>query len=175
MNLREIVNGIQGCEFAAIDTETAVTLRGGKSNPLQGRVTKRQIGGRVMIFSNQNINGYAAMVERRLTAEGKDPTSFQLSARKWGQREIGTPFVNHEGNEYIEVIFLGAGEITYLVDGVEYDGHIDGLPERKPEAEQGGLTNKVIIRTYGVESITAITCRGNTFVLDNNRVIALAA
>lgn len=173
MNIREIINTVNGCEFATIDAVTEVKLTGGKSNPFQGRVTKRTVGSNVMIFSNSKSSGYDNMVKRRLEAEGKDPASFQLSPRSWGVRETGTPFVVHNGSDYLEVIFLRAGTSTYLVDGQPYDGVIPGLPAKR-EAEQGGLSNKVIIRTYHVASITALTLRGNRFILDNGEVVALA-
>jgi hypothetical protein len=116
-------------------------------------------GSNVIIFQNKHSNGYANMVERRLIEEGKDPASFKLSERAWGVREHGTPFVTHNGEDYLEVIFLKCGDVKYLVDGVETDpSTIEGLDlTPKKEAEQGGLDNKVIIRTYKCDSIRAIT------------------
>lgn len=146
-----------GATFVTIDTVTAVTLRGGKSNPFQGRVVKQVLGSRVMVFQNKHTNGYENMVERRLKAEGKDPRSFELSERTWGQRVPNTPIIEHNGADYLEVIFLQAGDVSVLVDGVETDpSTIEGYPT-KQEAHQGGLDNKVIIRTYALESIVALT------------------
>lgn len=157
-DLRVIFSRLKGAEFISIDTETKVTLRGGKANPQQGRVTKLTMGSNVMVFSNKNSNGYANMVERRLVAEGKDPKSFELSPRKWGTREIGTPFVMHNGSMYLEVIFLRCGDVYYRLDGKEVPkSMIEGLPEKSDEAEQGGLEDKVIIRTYAVDSIVSLT------------------
>lgn len=166
-SVRDIMTDkVNGATFIALDTETQVTLRGGKSNPLQGRVTKVTIRSNVMVFQNKNSNAYENMVKRRLQQEGKDPESFQLSPRKWGVREHGTPFVTHNGNEYLEVIFLKAGDTHYRVDGVVTPKEqIEGLPESKNEAEQGGLDNKVIIRTFAVESILAITVDKTTHIV----------
>lgn len=97
---------VNGSAIGSINSETAVTLTGGKKNPLQGRVTKRMEGGNVMCFTNSNSNAYNGMVKRRLAAEGKDPESFQISPRVWGERIKDTPFVDHKGQLYIEVIFL---------------------------------------------------------------------
>lgn len=171
MNIREIINpNLSGATFVSIDTLTPVKLYGGKKNPLQDRVTKRVTGSNVMLFQNKNVHGYDAMVKRRLMLEGKDPASFVLGERKWGTREPNVPFITHNGKEYLEVIFLNAGSVELLVDGAPYDGVIDGLPVHQ-EGEQGGLSNKVIIRTYTVENITAVTINhqryernGDTFV-----------
>lgn len=157
MNIREIINAnINGATFITIDTATPVKLTGGKSNPLQGRVTKVVLGSNVMVFQNKNANGYDNMVKRRLEKEGKDPGSFVLGPRAWGEREEGMPFVTHNGKEYLEVIFMSAGEVQYYVDGQPYVGEIPGLPAAT-EGHQGGLDNKVIIRTYTVDNIQAVT------------------
>ena len=156
---------VNGASFIAIDTETNVPLKGGKSNPLQNHVTKRVVGSNVMVFTNQKSNGYENMVQRRLQQEGKNPNDFALSARQWGERIQDTPFVSHKGQLYLEVIFLRAGEVTYFVDGVETDPRtIDGLEIRTvdDEAEQGGLDNKVIIRTYKVDSIVGVRVDGQS-------------
>lgn len=155
--IQEIMKDVNGTTFISLDTITPVKLRGGKSNPLQGRVTKVVTGSNVMVFQNKQINGYQAMVQRRLEKEGK-VTEFTLSPRAWGERVKDTPFVEHNGNLYLEVIFLKCGDVKYLVDGEEFFGDIEGLDVgEKVEAYQGGLDDKVIIRTYKVENITAVT------------------
>ena len=73
------IQNVSGASFIGLDTLTEVTLAGGKKNPQQGRITKRMKGASVMVFQNKNINGYEAMVHRRLLTEGKDPADFQLS------------------------------------------------------------------------------------------------
>lgn len=174
-SVREIMTDkVNGASFISLDTETKVTLKGGKSNPLQGRVTKVTIRSNVMVFQNKNQNAYDNMVKRRLEQEGKDPQSFKLSPRQWGIRETGTPFVTHNGNEYLEVIFLKSGKTHYRVDGVvTAKDQIPGLPELShQEGHQGGLDNKVIIRTYAVESILAITVDKTTHVV-SERALAL--
>lgn len=151
---------LAGGTFVGMDTETVVTLKGGKKNPQQGRVTKVMTGATVMCFSNTNGSAYNAMVLRRLEAEGKDPASFELSPRAWGERIAGTPFVEHKGAHYLEVIFLRAGAVQYRIDGKPVDeSEIEGLPEKR-EGEQGGLENKVVIRTFAMDSITALRANG---------------
>jgi hypothetical protein len=151
---------LTGGTFVGMDTETVVTLKGGKRNPQQGRVTKVMTGATVMSFSNTNGSAYDAMVKRRLAAEGKDPDSFELGPRAWGERVAGTPFVTHKGDHYLEVIFMKAGAVQYRLDGVQVAAsEIEGLPEQR-EGEQGGLDNKVVIRTFKLENVTALRAYG---------------
>lgn len=161
-NFITILASLNGASFVSIDTETVVSLKGGKSNPQRGRVTKKVVGSNVAIFQNKLVNGYDAMVKRRLVAEGKDPENFELGPRAWGTRLFGLPLVEHtkdgELKYYFEVIFMKAGEVKYFLDGAPIAKEdIIGLPEKvEDDGGQGGLENKVIIRTFAMESITAI-------------------
>lgn len=148
---------VQGSSIASIDTRTTVELAGGKKNPMQGRVVKVTTGANVMFFTNTNSNAYENMVHRRLQAEGKDPENFQLSPRRWGTRVADTPFVEHKGQLYAEVVYLKPPKLVqYFLDGVAIaKDAIIGLKDTK-EAEQGDLENKVILRDFKLESITAV-------------------
>ena len=159
-----IRSALTGATFVGLDTLTGVTLKGGKSNPMQGRITKRVTGSNVMVFDRGGDNGgYDAMVQRRLAAEGKDPATFTLSPRAWGIRDDRGPFVRHKGKTYLEVIFLSSGEVEYLLDGNPIaKSDIEGLQE-STEGAQGGLTNKVIIRTYDADSVTAFRIGGKEY------------
>jgi hypothetical protein len=161
------VTNVSGASFIGLDTLTEVKLTGGKKNPMQGRVTKRMVGASVMVFTNQSSNGYANMVERRLAAEGKDPASFVLGERAWGTRVPNMPIVEHfkDGatKYYLEVIFLKPGKSVYLLDGAPVaKSDIEGLVD-KEEGEQGGLENKVVIRSFAADSITEIRVDGKAF------------
>lgn len=162
-HIEDLLADVNGNTIISIDTCTNVALKGGKANPMQGRVHKIMIGGNVMVFTNKKSNGYENMVMRRLAQEGKDPASFELKPRKWGTRIEGTPFVEHKNELYLEVIFLRPGRSHYVIDG---NVHIDrsaiiGLEDPVVnEEQQGGLENKVFIRTFKIDSITAITVNG---------------
>lgn len=176
--LREIFATVSGASFIGLDTESVVKLKGGKKNPQQGRVTKKVTGSQVMVFSNQEQNGYENMVQRRLIAEGKDPTSFSVGPRPWGTRVPNLPIIEHEKDgvlkEYLEVIFLKAGTSEYFLDGEPINKKdIEGLEEKEeastpvPDKDdapsnkgQAGLDNKVIIRTYSADSIVAVRVDG---------------
>lgn len=161
--LQALLANVSGATFISLDTETVPTLTGGKSNPHQGRVVKVSRGASVMVFQNKNSNAYENMVNRRLIAEGKDPASFTLGERAWGTRIAGTPFIEHKGETYLEVIFLKAPkETVYFLDGKEVNAsEIQGLKKDEPNADsQGGLDNKVIIRTFKCDSIKTIRVDG---------------
>lgn len=153
-----ITENVNGSTFISIDTQTDVKLKGGKKNLCQGRVSKRTTKSNVMVFQNKSTNAYQNMVEKRLTSEGKDPSNFELSPRTWGTRIVNTPFVEHKGQYYLEVIFLKSGDVEVLLDNEVTDkSTIEGYPSTKVESDQGGLSDKVIIRTFKIDSITSIT------------------
>ena len=156
------ISNVSGNTFVGLSTVTTPVLLGGKKNPMQGRVKKAMAGASVMVFQNKNVNGYEAMVERRLVQEGKDPSSFQLGPRAWGERLPNLPVVLHKGKYYLEVIFLHPGEVFYTLDGNLIDkADIEGLNEREPSEEsQGGLDNKVVIRTFAVENVIELKING---------------
>lgn len=165
-HLQSLLADVNGNTIISIDTVTIPTLTGGKSNPMQGKIRKVMIGGNVMVFTNKNSNGYENMVQRRLAQEGKDPESFELGERSWGERIKGTPFVEHKGQMYLEVIFLRPGKSHYEHGVRPIDARdIIGLKEAGETGDQGGLVNKVIIRTFKADSISAITINGQRHVL----------
>lgn len=160
IDLKPLFANVNGNTIISIDTATTPVLKGGKSNPHQGRVTKLMVGANVMVFSNKKTHGYEAMVQRRLLKEGKNPASFTLGERPWGVRVPNLPIVEHEGNQYLEVIFLKSGTVQYMLDGKPVKKEdIQGLEEKK-EGEQGGLEDKVIIRTFKAENLYRIVIDG---------------
>lgn len=162
--IRALVNdNVNGMTPIGIDTVTHPRLKGGKSNAMQGRVKKIMTGANVMLFQNKKVHGYDAMVKRRLVGEGKNPANFVLSPRKWGTRIAGTPFVTHNGNYYLECIFLSSGEVSYTLDDQPINVEdVTGLDRNPAGARQGGLTDKVIIRTFRIDRITRVTINGQT-------------
>jgi len=130
---------------------------------MQGRVEKLTENSNIIIYANSEKSGYAEMVKRRMLEEGKDPEEFQLKPRQWGVRIDQTPFITHNDKNYFECIFVSPGKSSYFLDGEPIDkDDIEGLDaptalsEVKEDTQQGGIENKVIIRTYGLESIVSI-------------------
>jgi hypothetical protein len=164
-SLRNLTDSMQGGTFASIDTITDVKLTGGKKNIQQGRVQKQVIASRVQVFQNKSTNAYEAKVKRELVKEDKLPSNFKLSPRQWGERVKDAPYVEHKGNYYLEVIFLKAGVVTYLLDGAPIDkADVQGIPVVKASG-QGGLQDQVIIRTYACNNITGIRVLGQDVAL----------
>ncbi len=158
MDIRALLSTVNGSTFMSISTATTPILAGGQKNPHQGRVRKITQGTNVMVFQNKDKNGYNEMVKRRLIQEGKDPESFQLSPRRWGQRVPNLPLVEHNGQLYLEVIRLRVGDIHYELDGmIIAKQHIQGLKPDPDGAEQGGLNKKVDIHAYNLSSLTELT------------------
>ena len=171
MQYNQVLNAVanvNGATFIGIDTVTSPKLAGGKKNPHQGRVQKRMIGASVMAFQNKTTNGYENMVKRRLIAEGKNPSDFVLGERAWGHRVPNLPIVEHTKDDvvkhYLEVIFLSAGTVEYLLDGVVVAATaIEGLAEPAESNGQGGLDDKVVVRTFDIANITELRINNQVF------------
>ncbi len=161
----KMLGNVNGTTFIGIDAEIPVKLAGGQKNKFQGRVTEVLSHVSVMVSTNRNGNTYANMVNKRLKDEGKRK-KFKLSNRSWGTRVRGTPLITHKNNMYLQAIFLRSPTPTFLVDGKPTDASvIPGIPERKLGGKQGGLKNKVGIRTLNIEHLTAIRMGGVEYKL----------
>ena len=167
MKILQEISEFKGSKIIGLDTIVSVKLSGGKKNPMQGRVKKMTEGNIVMIFTS--AEGYKNMVNRRLRKqfeeigltpdqilEGMESPDFQPGNRPWGTRLESSPIIEHNGKLYLECIFLKPGQSKYFLDGEEIQKEsIIGLEDKK-EGSQGGLLNKVIFRTYLLESIIKI-------------------
>ena len=164
------VSNVSGNSFVGLDMVSTVKLKGGKSNSQQGRVQKQITGAVVQVFQNKGVNGYEAMVKRRLLEEGKSTEDFVLGERAWGKRVENTPVVEHtkdgETKFYLEGIFQQVGEVQYLLDGVPVAlEDIEGLDAVKTsETSQGGLENKVAIRTIDAKNIAVLRINGESYM-----------
>lgn len=156
-----VISQIEGESTATIETITEVKLKGGKKNPFQGRVQKRTVNAKVLLNNGSPESSYANKVKEQMVSEGKDPDTFVLKPRAWGERIGNTPFIEHKGKQYIECIFISGGDSVYLVDGTETPkDEIEGLePTDKTPAEtsQGGIEKKIVLRTFSLDSIQSLT------------------
>lgn len=161
--LKTEIEKVHGATFVGLDTRSTVKLKGGKKNPMQGRVIKVTEGANTMIVSASDKSAYESMVRRRMEAEGKDASTFELQPRKWGSRIENTPLIEHNGKYYLECFFMNPGKSKYYLDDVEIaKDDIEGLPEVKvSEESQGGIENKVVIRTFSLDSIDRIRMNGD--------------
>lgn len=161
--LHGVLDKVKGATFASMDTITEVKLKGGKKNPMLGRVTKRTSNNQVMVFTNSNENGYENMVKRRLEAEGKNPESFKLGDLPWGKRIPNTPIIENKDKYYMQVIFQKPGKSEYFLDNKPIDPKdIEGLEIKKVSGEGQGLSddNAVVVRTFALDSIDSIRIMG---------------
>lgn len=164
-NLKNLISTIKGTTFAGLDTLTEVKLKGGKKNPFQGRVQKKTTGANVMLYNDSSANVYGNMVKKRMVQEGKDPETFELKPRAWGVRIDNSPFIEHKDKYYLECIFISPGKSVYLVDGVETPkDEIEGLETEKKVSEtaQGRIENKIILRTFSLDSIQEVRLKGTS-------------
>lgn len=167
--LFDAIANVSGNSFVGMDMVTTVKLKGGKGNPQQGRVQKRVTGAVMQVFQNKGVNGYEEMVKRRLIAEGKSADDFKLGERAWGERLSNTPIIKHEKDGdtkyYLEGIFQNSGQVEYLLDGkpVSID-EIEGMDAPKASTQsQGGLNDKVVIRTIDATNIAELRINGASY------------
>jgi hypothetical protein len=180
--IEAILAPISGATFASLDTQTEVKLTGGKKNPLQGRVVKRCLGNRVMLFTNKYSSAYDNMVKRRLEQAGLDPAGFNAGALPWGTRVPNSPFIENNGKLYLQTVFLKAGDIKYFERSDCVDRSyipinkeaITGLNEKTGSEHQGlERSRQVIVRTYDINSIQAIRCFGDELESDSKPDLGL--
>lgn len=177
--VERLLSAIEGATFAGLDTSTVPVLKGGKANPMQGKIKKLCTGSRVMLFTNKQSNAYENKVRRHLEKEGKNPESFKLGALPWGERLPNSPIIHNKGKYYIQVIFLKAGAVEYRATQEiifnEFMGigcthysegdfipkaNIPGLDDRSGSEHQG-LEDEVIVRAYALDSIIALRAFGD--------------
>jgi hypothetical protein len=170
--IEQILAPISGATFASLDTQTECKLTGGKKNPMQGRIVKRCLGNRVMLFTNKRSSAYDNMVKRRLEQAGLNPATFQAGPLPWGSRVPDSPFIEHGDKLYLQCVFLGAGNVAYFRRGEQQGENtwfepikkeeIIGLSDRSGSEHQGlGQDRQVIVRTYCTDSILAIRAFGS--------------
>jgi hypothetical protein len=159
--IKHLIEAISGNTFVSMDCVTEPKLSGGRSNPHQGRVAKRNKGLRVQMFNNTTKNAYEAMVNRRRAAEGNEQP-FKVAPLQWGRHVPNSPYIEHNGNLYIQVICHNAGEVEYLLDGkVTPKDQIQGLPKEQGSGRQElSQENKVTVRTFKLDSIRALRMMG---------------
>jgi hypothetical protein len=81
-NAKDVLAAMRGVTFIGLDIETVVKLKGGKKNPMQGRVTKRVTGSTVLVAQNKTTNTYQNMVHNRLTNQYLDEALDKANTAK---------------------------------------------------------------------------------------------
>jgi hypothetical protein len=134
---------VHGVSVAFLDAETK--LRGFR------RVVT---GERILLFNlPSGQSGYEGLVRQRLLDEGRNPDTFTVGDLPWGERWDTHPaLIQHNGNHYLQTIFLSPGELRAYVGDREVDpmlvepplsGYRQGLPDDKA----------VRVQTYNIQNI----------------------
>lgn len=125
----------KGALIIGFDSATIPKLTGGKSNLMQGRVTKVMTGAVAMVNRN-----YENARNKQLQVAGFKPT-FKVQPRRWGKYAIkGMPILEHKGAVYLNTSILKAGKVSYLLDGKAIDkADIVGLPVSKGTGIDKGI------------------------------------
>lgn len=108
-NIATVLAGLRGVSFIGLDMETVVPLKGGKKNPMQGRVTKRVTGSTVLVAQNKNTNTYQNMVRNRIAGELLSEAMAKADTAKTSLVDILTPQQLDELSAKIEAALV-AGE-----------------------------------------------------------------
>lgn len=129
--------------------------------PYPGAVKRSHVNGMInWTYANSVTNQ-----RLREAAVGVEVEVFQPQPRVWGERVQGTPFVEHQGAEYLEVKVERSLAHEYLTaeGGTEIDPSALApfLPTRKSEGHQG-VDKPVILRDYRLDTIRAVTMGGTT-------------
>jgi len=165
------LSALKGVSFVGITMETEVKLTGGKKNPMLGRVTKVSEVQAMVAKTAEDVSVYQNAVNKRLIAEGKDG-DFVAGHLPWGSWKDGlfgliienTPKGTGIKGDYIRLAVLKSiSKPEFFLDGNPITMvEIEGLPVKKTEGNQGGLSeeNKMFIRSPKVESILSIRAFG---------------
>lgn len=166
-----LFNVTKGATFAQLFVVTKPPLP--KSSCYYDRVEKKQT-------HNVQLNGiYSNAVNNQLMAEGKEP-EFVPKELSWGVRIPGTPLLQHrkkgesEVSTYLMTRVLKSSPSSFFLDGK----HIDDLPTldlvlghmRQPYSNKAhqGVDKEIIIRTFKLDSIRAITLDGETLIVERS-------
>lgn len=160
--LKAALNGFKGTTFAGITTLTNVKMMGGKKNLFQGRVQKLVKSG-ITLFDS--AKGYENRVNKQLVQEGKEP-NFCVGDLAWGERVGDSPIITHNDKFYLQSVFLNKpSEVIYILDGEmvvdkEVLNFIKSTEISSNGGNQGGLAEKVNVRTFSFDSVLILKMNG---------------
>jgi hypothetical protein len=148
-DLVELLKSQKGAKPVTICAQTIPNMRK-KDNPYKDVIKISRVNGIIGCV-------YTNAVNRQRIREDSDP-DFEAEPRKWGQRIIGTPLVEHKGKYYLEL------KVEKSL-GHEYELYNERIPFEKikeflrlpPDMPKQGLDKEVILRDYDLANITSIT------------------
>jgi len=155
--LTTLLGSLRGATFATLTTETMPKLL--KTGNTLGTVRK---------VSRVNVTlgfQYAPAVNRQLVREGETP-DFIAAPRQWGERVAGTVLVTHHGTNYLET------KVEKSLDHKYLDSTGNLIPDEMVRpflpskgASRQGVKKEILVRDYAIESIRAISLKGEEIVV----------
>jgi len=139
-----------------LNVETLCRLRGGKKNPMLGRVTKRYEV--VVELAMKNL-----YLKKMLDIN----PLFELGHRKWGKRIENGCMIEHKGKKYMECFIKDfINSPIYYLDGVVIEKEdIEGFP---PPTD-----NKTHIACYDVNNIRGMSLHPTSPFLRLKKIVTL--
>lgn len=156
--LKELLSTTKGTTIVTIETETDPRMRK-TNNPYSGHIVKRsKVNG--MIGWN-----YTNSVNNQRDREG-NREEFVAKPRKWGQRIIGTPLVEHKESYYLELKVERAMGSTFVDvrtgNEVPKETLLEWLPKPSTSSRQD-VEKEIILRDYKLDSIVKIRINKNEY------------
>lgn len=138
---------------AIMDHCKPVKLKGGKSNPLQGRVTQYTTGSEVTLCSK--FTTYHELMQEACTKAGTGKVEF--GERRWGQHIGDTLFIEHLDNLYVQLIIDKVGTRRYLVDDKEATAEeVAAIEASLPNTYESSTQLPLRLAAMNIESIITI-------------------
>lgn len=165
VELSTLLAAVRGASFATIIAETDPKLRK-TGNPYVG----------VRKVSRVNVCigfQYEAAVNRQREREGSS-TDFEARPRQWGERVKGTVLVEHKGRQYLETKIERTFEHTYFDASGRQLTDADVAPFLPARgASRQDVEKEILVRDYALESIRAISFKGENYVVMHEGSIVL--
>lgn len=153
-----LLNSRKGAQIISI----VVEIDPGKNQKCKNKVIKRS-------YINGIINWhYGNAVNRQLKREGSNEV-FQASIRKWGKRISNSPFVEHNGQLYLEMKVQNVYQTQYLV---YQNGKVVEVPRisisqfirDKSTLNNNSPTQKpIVLCDYKLSGIRQVKMNGRTY------------
>lgn len=176
-DLDKLLDRRKGAQIVTISSQTIPTFVGGKSCPLNGRVTKvSKVNGMVNWNYTNSVNNQRMREESPQDKDG-NIQGFVAEQRKWGTRLHNKPYVIHskdgKGKVYLELKVERSLGHVYFLDGKELTedeakNQIHPHLRERKEGERQEVEKPVILRDYSLSNINQITLGGIIYNLEIN-------
>ncbi len=166
--LVDLLASVKGATFATLITETDARLR--KTGNPYGQIRKVSRVNVCLGFQ------YANAVNRQRTREGSE-ADFVAKPRQWGERLPGTMLVKHEDKLYLETkVEKSLGYAFFDAAGNELTAEqVQPFLPSRSTADRQETAKEIIVRDYSLDSIRSLAMGGETYVMLQNVIPAMAS